>query len=462
MITDNDHNETKLNPNDLQSSTSAVEIQINKNDRTNNAHNGSKKRSSASIVGNEVTTDSNNRNPPKLPSNSLPNTSSGVNNHGDHNQDLYTITRTGITKFNLRKIPKIRKKVVIIGCKSTFYRAKKKSENIKFFRFPKDNKICNLWLKNSGRQDLMKFDTCKLYKSYRICSLHFGNDMYLGPDKTRLLSQAVPSVYIQPLLDRSTSSTPALEPPQKIKILQNIHVSIPVTDPTLESFESSPMSPLRTQTIKGLSTDTSPSMSPMGTQTSKKLYTDTPRKRKLSLVIKDLQEENIFLKKRIQELEENTIKPPLDINLWKNMCDKFLTPEMSKFIKIQGEQSTKNSHGHRYSNEFKKFALSLYFLGHKCYRYLRRSFVLPSKRVLERYAAKVRLVEGVNPISFEILKIKVNTMSENDKICALCVDEMNLKFNLFYNFGNDEVVGLESDGKIRINKPAHCVTTIMA
>ncbi|EFN80428.1 hypothetical protein EAI_00072, partial [Harpegnathos saltator] len=49
-----------------------------------------------------------------------------------------------------------------------------------------------LWVEACGRQDLIK-KTCKeLYKNYRVCAIHFSQEMFLNDLRNRLQSYAVP------------------------------------------------------------------------------------------------------------------------------------------------------------------------------------------------------------------------------------------------------------------------------
>ena len=46
-------------------------------------------------------------------------------------------------------------------------------------------------------------------------------------------------------------------------------------------------------------------------------------------------------------------------------------------------------------------------------------------------------------------------MNEQEKLCKLCMDELSLKPNLFYDVKNDRIVGLEDFGSgTRTNKVA--------
>lgn len=49
-------------------------------------------------------------------------------------------------------------------------------------------------------------------------------------------------------------------------------------------------------------------------------------------------------------------------------------------------------------------------------------------------------------MTFQILKIKTETLKEIDKYCILCLDEMSLKAHLFYNSTRDKIIGFEDVG----------------
>ena len=145
--------------------------------------------------------------------------------------------------------------------------------------------------------------------------------------------------------------------------------------------------------------------------------------KKLRTEISNLQEEYIKLRSVLLQLGE---EQSTHTNFAK-LCDKFLPAAVANFVKVQLIQFNKNHHGRRYTEEFKKFALSLYFVGSNDYHQLQTTFALPSKRILEKYLEKLQFTTGLNNNLFSILKIKVNNMSELDKFCIICVDEISIK-----------------------------------
>lgn len=103
--------------------------------------------------------------------------------------------------------------------------------------------------------------------------------------------------------------------------------------------------------------------------------------------------------------------------------------------------------GRRYSNDFKTYCLSLYFIGPKLYKKeLVRKLGLPSVRTLARFIQHVKIPPGVNDIVFDSLQKKVSNFREIDKLCTICFDEMSIKANLFYGNDTDKIIGFQDFG----------------
>ena len=77
---------------------------------------------------------------------------------------------------------------------------------------------------------------------------------------------------------------------------------------------------------------------------------------------------------------------------------------------------------------------------------LSKLFILPSKTSLWRYISKMPAATGISQGALNIIKKKVDHMRENEKLCNLCMDEISLKTNLFYDIANDKIIGLEDYG----------------
>lgn len=202
-----------------------------------------------------------------------------------------------------------------------------------------------------------------------------------------------------------------------------------------------------------------PESSPVETQTPQSLSSSSPRKIAMARKIEELKAENKMLKKEIDALNTAPKELNVDFNL---LCDKFLPSDLRDFVKAQIRNMNRTAKGQRFSNEFKKFSLSLYFLGPKAYRHLQKSFSLPSVRSLQKFTENAHFTAGFNKHLFDLLTLKIDHMEAEDRICALTIDEISLKSNLFYNFGCDCVIGFEDDGTNRTNNIANNAFVIMA
>lgn len=157
---------------------------------------------------------------------------------------------------------------------------------------------------------------------------------------------------------------------------------------------------------------------------------------------------------RDNEKLKKQVETPIALRQFLSGWDTYLTPNLSNFVKAQVCFVNQSPHGRRYSNEFKQFALSLFYCGPKVYRMLQKTFVLPSPSSLHRFLSNIKCTAGINESVLDILNLKCQEMSENDKLSVMCIDEMSIKTHLFYNFGKDEVIGLEDNGLNKTLLPA--------
>jgi len=131
----------------------------------------------------------------------------------------------------------------------------------------------------------------------------------------------------------------------------------------------------------------------------------------------------------------------------KKLGYKFL-PQSFNEICISGinDAQCKNKRGRRYYRDFKKFALSLYFLSPRNYKELKKTIALLSVRSLQLFTQKWNIVLDVNDELFEALKVKFNTLPLIERHCILCADKMSLKSFLFYDISRDKIIGFEDFG----------------
>lgn len=141
-------------------------------------------------------------------------------------------------------------------------------------------------------------------------------------------------------------------------------------------------------------------------------------------------------------------------------------PDVLKFLDKHypkdATMSDKTPKGARYSNELKQFALTLFLLGPKAYNKLPKVTKLPSQATLKRITQHWKIYPGFNEFIFKILELRVPSMSEKSRDCIICIDEMSIKSNLFYNISRDVIVGFEDFHNKKSTNIATSALVVMA
>ncbi|KAI4461421.1 transposase protein [Holotrichia oblita] len=138
--------------------------------------------------------------------------------------------------------------------------------------------------------------------------------------------------------------------------------------------------------------------------------------------------------------------------------------EFADFIIVQVKLMQKLSKGRRYSLEFKRDCLALYFTSPKLYKQkLMQKVCLPNPSTLFRFVQHFKLsTEFDKPQFLAMVKCKIDNYNEMNRFCILCVDEMTIKSNLFYCIGDDRIIGFENYGQNdRTFKPASTATVLL-
>lgn len=158
-----------------------------------------------------------------------------------------------------------------------------------------------------------------------------------------------------------------------------------------------------------------------------------------------LESSNNELKKTRQQLKQ--VK--LNRSNVGNYLRSIFGGEQLAFFNMQLRNKGRKLPGRRYTPEEKSLALILYKHSPKNYRFMRKIFMLPSKRTLGRHSAQLMFGTGVNPKIFELIKEKVKTLPETARYCSLSWDEISLKSQLEYNVTRDEIDGFVDMTMIR-------------
>ena len=100
----------------------------------------------------------------------------------------------------------------------------------------------------------------------------------------------------------------------------------------------------------------------------------------------------------------------------------------------------------RWSMEEKKLCFSIYYKSPSCYRFLRKTFRMPSVRTLQRLYEGTSISCGFSADFQRVLFTKVKEMPERARHCVLSIDEMAIQTGLAYDVNQDCILGFEDMG----------------
>ncbi|KAJ8714795.1 hypothetical protein PYW08_004776 [Mythimna loreyi] len=131
---------------------------------------------------------------------------------------------------------------------------------------------------------------------------------------------------------------------------------------------------------------------------------------------------------------------------------------IAKIILLHKRFSGKKD-GWKYTDEFKFFALKLYCSSPKAYKAMQSLLCLPTISTL--YRLYIPSSSSVCENLIIALKIKVESMTAEQKECAVCIGTLDVKQNLYYDGKKDEVIGFHDvDGTQRL-EPASTALVVM-
>ena len=318
------------------------------------------------------------------------------------------------------------------GCTNRF----KKESNIHFHKFPIENpELCKSWTV------ALKRDKFTPSKYSFLCSEHFAISDYVSSvndEKPHLNPCAIPSIFDFP--ERLKKIPKSRKPPTK-------------RAPVKRKFEPDdiPSTSSTTTTTVTVATET---LSP---PSKKSKPSPSPTKTKLRRKIKTLKQK---LKRKEKKIEcmNDLIKTLKEKNLLSEDCGAIIEYHFSgmtkEIIKSELINHNRDGTGKRYSDEIKKFALTLHFYSPRAYDFLRSIFSLPAPSSISNWTNSVNCEPGFFKDVFEYLSQK-STVDENYRDCALIFDAIHLKSGLVYehsrgtydgfvNFGKD-IVGFDED-----------------
>ena len=170
--------------------------------------------------------------------------------------------------------------------------------------------------------------------------------------------------------------------------------------------------------------------------------------------IKNLQQQVRREKKKTKTLEEliddMKIQGLLNSDISAKLKESFsgLTYEI---ILNHFKNKDRSTQGHRYTDEIKKFALTVHFYSPRAYQYLRPILSLPHPRSLCEWTSTVACEPGFFKDAFEHIKGLVKINPENAD-CSLVCDGMAIRNNIIYNKKTGQYIGfIDYGGNIVID-----------
>lgn len=341
-----------------------------------------------------------------------------------------------------------------------------------------------VWAENCNRLDLTSYPSSQLHKNYFVCDNHFESEMFKKCQQKRLHSTAYPSV-LEPVVlhgvvdcrtevvgansdlndtavyfsDNATcSSVTDIIHPEINSNISEIISEPDITSTPIRSIVYKTSTPIsgsttRKRTYWDSTTQVTPSHNSgikrkrdATVQVARSFSSHTPRKLLLQRKLKSLRQAALRRSKR-QSVKTSKAQMQVDFNTLSEISMRYLSPHLHSFFMSQLTLSqVSNKRGRRYTVDNKMFALSLYYKSPAAYKLLSNTFQLPSISMLSKWLRKNQSDTGFDTSLIDALKLKVENMTVRDKTCALLIDEMSIKSNLYYNSASDKIIGFEDTG----------------
>ena len=293
------------------------------------------------------------------------------------------------------------------GCENRF----SKQSNTSFHKFPlKSDELCKKWVVALRRKNFVPT------KYSYVCSAHFVSEDYTGEKKAskpRLKDDAVPSVFTFPKhLTSTTRKRKSLK--RKIELPAAEDKIIPIK--MAKSLPATEVSPAKRKLHRKIKT------------LQQKVRRKESKIASLASVVKKLEDEKFIATDAANLLKQN----------FSGLKYELLQSE----LKNQYRAAT----GHRYTDEVKKFALTLHFYSPRAYDFVRTIFSLPCPSSLSNWTSSVNCEPGFFRDVFTYLQQKA-LEDESYKDCALIVDGMYIKSGVVYNRSTGKYDGFSDFGE---------------
>jgi len=279
---------------------------------------------------------------------------------------------------------------------------------------------CPRWFINTRRGDLKWPTDRSRIKKLALCEDHFDERQYMNPadkfctrPRKRLRHDAVPTIFNLPAnASLPTSVKPTIRKPNRLQLCKLSNCQ-ELSSSVAEESELVPPTPC-TSAITG---DRLESLTCRSSQI-------TPRKRKLKLEINRSRVSLSRLRKRLAVSNNlvNTFRQRDNRAALIENLQTFISGPAYDFCVAQIKLGHLRKKQRRWSCKMKLFCVSLFFKSPSAYRFLSKTFCLPTVRSLHRIFLNVNINPGFSNELFEVLQHRVQLISDKDKFCTICID----------------------------------------
>ena len=285
-----------------------------------------------------------------------------------------------------------------------------------FHTFPtKRQAICRKW------EVATKILNLKATESSMLCADHFEPGAYIYPGSKKLKSDAVPTLFTFSVSSshyKKAIKTPRKSPTKRRSV-------------DYEMQNSSYTNDERPSKERKLENPVSPSKDEMREEIANKDHIISEQKNKIKLLNQQVRRKSTTvsnLRSSVVMLKEKQL---LDPKIADNLVETF--PGLDGAIIANHFQNIdRDNRGNRYSDEVKRFSLTLHFYSPRAFEYLRTIFNLPDPRSIRVWTSSVFCEPGFFEDVFLHLKNKISEDQINTE-CALIFDAMAIKKGVVYN-----------------------------
>ena len=166
---------------------------------------------------------------------------------------------------------------------------------------------------------------------------------------------------------------------------------------------------------------------------------------------------------KLDRLQRSGSPPALSVSDILAATSKILPPKVQELLHLQLRGATTTPRGMRYTDSEVATFLAQHYHGPRAYAHLRKTFFLPTPRILRKRIEHIQLPPGFHEPVMDILKERFRDSPAADKLVVLSFDEMALKRGLKYVRGHDRIDGFEDLGSMgRTRRQADHVLVFMA